>query len=158
MADDSMVLPVEYGASLECPFEFAEGVFDAPQLLVLRKQVTSASVAQIGDDSEESIFLLSISDLRIIELRSLALVEALKKKAIVGIGDESVVRGSGFSESRRESHIRTQTRRMKSYGSRTCGLESPSNLAMLAGNHLLVGFQGARESPPKYPGAYRQSS
>ena len=40
----------------------------------------------------------------------------------------SLVRGSGFSEARRESHIRTQTRRMKSYGSRTCGLESPSNL------------------------------
>jgi hypothetical protein len=43
----------------------------------------------------------------------------------------SVVRGSGFSEARRESHIRTQTRRMKSYGSRTCGLESPSNLESL---------------------------
>ena len=41
----------------------------------------------------------------------------------------TVSRGSGFGEARRESHIRTQTRRMKSYGSRTCGLESPSNLA-----------------------------
>ena len=48
----------------------------------------------------------------------------------VGVYIRSVVRGSGFSEARRESHIRTQTRRMKSYGSRTCGLESPSNLTL----------------------------
>lgn len=45
----------------------------------------------------------------------------------------TVSRGSGFSEARRESHIRTQTRRMKSYGSRTCGLESPSQFDPIQG-------------------------
>ena len=53
----------------------------------------------------------------------------------------SVVRGSGFSEARRESHIRTQTRRMKSYGSRTCGLESPSQFGF-AGRYRDDGLVG----------------
>jgi hypothetical protein len=55
----------------------------------------------------------------------------------------TVVRGSGFGEARRESHIRTRTRRMKSYGSRTCGLESPSNLSP-APVACLTAYQGRR--------------
>ena len=47
----------------------------------------------------------------------------------VGVSSRCVARGSGFGEGRRESHVRIQTRRMKSYGSRTCWLESLSNLA-----------------------------